>query len=76
MLQVWAAHDNGKDIYWWSAKKFCEDFTAGGYTDWRLPDIKELATLYTSGRSNEGGNFIAEPITITEGSLWSSYDRR
>ena len=42
---MWALKDNGKDINWWEAKKYCTDFNEGGYTDWRLPDIKELATL-------------------------------
>lgn len=71
---MWALRDNGKDIDWWKAKKFSEDFTAGGYDDWRLPDIKELATLYTSGESNNNGYLIAKPIKITDCCIWSSYD--
>jgi len=71
---MWAQQDNGKDIDWWDARDYCEKFNAGGYTDWRLPDIKELATLYTSDRSNNDGYFIAGPIKITDCCIWSSYD--
>lgn len=71
---MWALQDNGKDIDWWDATNYCENFEASGYTDWRLPDIKELSTLYTSDKSNKDGYFIAAPIQITECCLWSSYD--
>jgi len=71
---MWARQDNGKDIDWWAARDFCKDFNAGGYTDWRLPDIKELATLYTSEQSNKDGYFIAGSIKLTDCCIWSSYD--
>ena len=71
---MWAVQDNGTEIDWWDAKKYCEDFTAGGYDDWRLPDIKELATLYTDDEKNKDGYFIAEPLRISECCIWSSYD--
>lgn len=69
---MWASQDNGKDVDWFAAKKYCEDFAAGGYTDWRLPDIKELATLYTEGRKGKNGYFITDFITITDCCLWSA----
>lgn len=71
---MWARQDNGSDIDWWEAKKLCEDSTAGGYSDWRLPDIKELAALYTNEGRGKGGYSIAEPFRITECCMWSSYD--
>lgn len=43
---MWAARDNGEDITWHDAKKYCEDYHAGGYTDWRMPTIDELVSLY------------------------------
>lgn len=30
---------------WHGANKYCENLTLGGYKDWRLPNIYELATL-------------------------------
>jgi Protein of unknown function (DUF1566) len=43
---MWAAKDNGKDINWANAKKYCADYRGGGYTDWRLPTQNELEGLY------------------------------
>ena len=71
---IWALQDNGMDIDWWEAKQFTKDYTAGGYNDWRLPDIKELATLYTSDERNNDGYLIAKPFKITDCCIWSSYD--
>ncbi len=69
---MWASQDNGKDIDWYDAEKYCKDFEAGGYTDWRLPDIKELATLYTKDKKNKDGYFIIDLIKITDCCPWSS----
>ncbi len=69
---MWASQDNGKDIDWYDANKYCKDFKAGGYTDWRLPTIKELATLYTKDKKNKSGYFIIDRITITDCCPWSS----
>ncbi len=69
---MWASQDNGKDIDLYDAEKYCEDYEAGGYTDWRLPDIKELATLYTKGNKNKDGYFIADIIRVSDCCMWSS----
>lgn len=71
---MWSLQDNGKDIDWYEAKTFCENYSAGGYSDWRLPDIDELATLYTGDKSNKDGFFISEHFKITDCCIWSSYD--
>lgn len=49
---MWAGSDNGENIDWTSAGKYCENYRGGGYTDWRLPTVKELSTLYN--RDKEG----------------------
>ncbi len=43
---MWAAQDNGSNIIWEKAEQYCEDYTGGGYTDWRMPSLHELASLY------------------------------
>ncbi|MCU0290394.1 MAG: DUF1566 domain-containing protein [Thermoanaerobaculaceae bacterium] len=43
---TWAARDNGQDLNWESAKAYSESFSAGGHTDWRLPTVGELRSLY------------------------------
>lgn len=69
---MWASQDNGKDIDWYDAEQYCAEFEAGGYTDWRLPDIKELSTLYTNGKKNKDGYFITDLIKVTDCCMWSS----
>jgi len=69
---MWAAQDNGKDIDWYEANTYCKKFKAGGYDDWRLPDIKELATLYTKDKKGRSGFHIVDPITITDCCVWSA----
>lgn len=50
-------------ISWNSANNLCENSTVGGFTDWRLPTIQELGTLYTN--KEKIGNF-------KDTSYWSS----
>lgn len=60
---IWAAKDNGEAILNWSAaKKYCENYLGGGYTDWRMPKIDELAALYGEGIGYTTGN-KATPVT-------------
>ncbi|MDM8516361.1 PEGA domain-containing protein [Desulfobacterales bacterium HSG16] len=47
---MWAAKDNGKNINWNDAKRYCESYSGGGYSDWRLPAIDELKGLYDKGK--------------------------
>jgi len=42
---MWAANDNGKDVSWKRAMKYCRDSRLAGYSDWRLATIDELASL-------------------------------
>lgn len=42
-------------ISWSSANNLCENSTVGGFTDWRLPTVEELGTLYTN--KEKIGNF-------------------
>jgi hypothetical protein len=42
---MWAAKDNGRDINWEKAKKYCDDYRGGGYADWRMPTQAELEAL-------------------------------
>jgi len=43
---MWAAKDNREEIKWSDAKRYCENYRGGGYTDWRMPTEDELAGLY------------------------------
>jgi hypothetical protein len=43
---MWAGKDNGKDVYWRKARKYCRNLRLGGYSDWRLATIEELQGIY------------------------------
>jgi hypothetical protein len=57
-----------------------EDFLAllnsgsgfGGHTDWRLPTLKEFATLSDFGRSAPTINLTYFPLTMTSSGYWSA----
>jgi hypothetical protein len=38
-----AAKNTKRD--WSGAKRYCQELSLGGYTDWRLPSIKELESI-------------------------------
>ncbi len=46
---MWADKDNGYDISWTNAKSFCEGYSGGGKSGWRMPTIGELEALHNSG---------------------------
>ncbi len=50
---MWAATDNGSNIDYAEAKSYCENYRAGGYTDWRMPTDRELLGLFDSTKTYE-----------------------
>jgi len=70
---MWAATDNGQDITWEQAKFYCESFTGGGHTDWRMPTLAELDTLFDHGSASRFKTF--QPITLTGCCPWTSDTR-
>ena len=66
---IWSDRSSNK-MNWSSAKKYCEDLTEGGYTDWRLPNIDELRTLIQNHSGTQSGGSC--PISEKAGKLaWS-----
>jgi len=49
---MWASKDNGKDINWQDAKRYCENYRGGGYNDWRMPTLDELKGTYDNIKEN------------------------
>jgi len=79
---MWAAYDNGTSTTWQEAKEYCEQYSGGGYTDWRMPTVEELAGLYDE---NEPGYrpecavydwkvYLTNKIHLTGCSPWTSED--
>lgn len=78
---MWATKDNGRNIDWQNAKRYCENYRGGGYTDWRMPNQDELASLYddslpgyeseacSSGRC--GGNIkVTNQLHLSSHLIW------
>jgi hypothetical protein len=58
----------GEEMIWKAALKHCEDLEYAGETDWRLPNINELASIIDYSRSNPASLFPG----LTSPYLWSS----
>jgi len=51
---MWAGKDNGKDVNWRQAAKYCRNLRLAGYSDWRLPTIDELEGIYDESVRSPG----------------------
>jgi hypothetical protein len=71
---MWATKDNGVDTNWDAAKLYCENYSAGGHTDWRLPTLAELGTIYDQASTKRFLTF--DSITLSGSCPWSSDTRR
>jgi hypothetical protein len=74
---MWASKDNGEGINWKGAKRYCEHYRGGGYTDWRMPTIDELAGLYDKSESYQAklGSYdvnLTKLIQLTACCPWAS----
>jgi hypothetical protein len=56
---MWMQNDNGSAILWENALSNAENFSYAGYSDWRLPDVKELHSLIDYSRSPSTTNSAA-----------------
>lgn len=77
---IWAAKDNGRDINWYDAKRYCESYRGGGHTDWRMPTQDELAQLFDAGKAQrhdaqQNPLHLTELIRLTDCCPWSSKTR-
>ena len=61
---TWADHDSS-DINWRGANSYCEGYSGGGKSGWRMPTLDELAQLYSSGA-------YGSVIRRTSSFVWSS----
>lgn len=56
---MWMQNDNGSAILWENALNYAENLSYAGYSDWRLPDIKELQSIIDYSRSPSTTNSAA-----------------
>ena len=81
---MWMQEDNAEGVLWEDALSYAESFEYAGYSDWRLPDAKELQSIldYTRSPATTGTAaidplFSCTPITNEAGEddfpwYWSS----
>jgi len=43
---TWAGRDNGKDVSWKGATKYCHALRLAAYSDWRLATLPELQGIF------------------------------
>jgi hypothetical protein len=62
---MWAGKDNGKDVSFKSAVKYCLDLRLAGYSDWRLANTAELQGIYdkTANAPGLAGPGNGRPVT-------------
>jgi hypothetical protein len=79
---MWAGKDNGRDVMWKNAVKYCRDLRLAGYSDWRLATVEELKAIYDknanapglmgpSGRGHPATWHVKGELFLT-GNQWSS----
>ena len=76
---MWAAEDSGEDIKWADVKSYCDNYRGGGYTDWRLPTLDELASLYNKSEKYKIGLIssvhLTKLIKLSHHWLWALESR-
>jgi len=72
---MWSAKDNGNHINWIDARSYCQSYSGGDHTDWRLPTLAELKTLYEPVIQNNRGDHITTFVGTTAESCWASESR-
>ena len=77
---MWQKIYPDKTFGWADALKYCEDLSYAGYTDWRLPNKNELASLldydktskpYTAFPGMNAANTFWSSSSYTEKSVWT-----
>jgi hypothetical protein len=69
---MWAEKDNEIPINWMEAQSYCKNYRRGGFTDWRMPTLDELSSLYDPNKNNKNGYHISHLIETTAASCWAS----
>lgn len=77
---MWTVKDNGVDINWREASEYCSTLGAGAlYSDWRLPTILELRTIYdpASSRNTQplSHSVSVDGLTFQAGQFWTYHLR-
>jgi hypothetical protein len=69
---MWQDNSDAKTIKktWQDAQDYCDALSLGGYSDWRLPEVKELLSIADSGKYSPA--LSATFVNFTQDNYWSS----
>jgi hypothetical protein len=56
---MWTKYDDGQGMLWEASMSYAENATVAGYSDWRLPNAKELQSIIDYTRSPATSNSAA-----------------
>jgi TPR repeat protein len=59
---MWTKKDNGRDVGWQQAVAYCRNLQLAGHSDWRLPEIEELQSIYDRSVSIPGHFDDGKPL--------------
>ena len=60
---MWANKDNGHDVSWKNAMKYCRELRLSGKPDWRLSSLNELKGIYDKAVGAPGGTRLGGPAS-------------
>ena len=72
---MWTVQDNGRDVTWAEAKAYAVACRVDGYSEWRLPTLRELESIRDDKRglqSEYGALFVKAPLLPSVVWYWSS----
>ena len=67
---LWSAKDDGKGMDKKDATAYFANYRGGGYTDWRMPSIEELESIYDPEKQNKHGFHVTRLINISGEWVW------
>jgi hypothetical protein len=51
---TWDGNDNGEDVSWKAASKYCRKLSLAGFNDWRVPNIDEVQGIFDRKAESPG----------------------
>lgn len=68
---MWQKADDGVARNWPGALSYAEDLVLAGYSDWHLPDVKELQSIVDYSRNDPALNTSFLEMSDPDGWFWS-----
>lgn len=73
---MWQQNDSGKAIGWADAINYCETLSLAGYSNWRLPNAKELQSIVDYSKSPDTTNSPAIDSVFNSTSITNEINQK